>query len=56
MIQTGELVRFKTSENDLEWKVGLVVKFDRFLRIAEVLVEGELHYAPERLLRPYLEA
>jgi len=56
MIHTGELIRFKTSERDLEWKVGLVVKFDGFLKIAEVLVDGELHYAPERLLRPYFEA
>ena len=56
MVHTGELIRFKTSESDLEWKVGLVIKFDRFLKIAEVLVDGELHYAPERLLRPYLEA
>jgi len=56
MIQTGELIRFKTSEHDLEWKVGLVVRFDRFLRVAEVLEDGELHYAPQRLVRPYLEA
>ena len=56
MIQTGELIRFKTSEQDLHWKVGLVVRFDRFLRVAEVLVEGQLYYAPQRLVKPYLEA
>jgi hypothetical protein len=56
MIQTGELIRFKTSEQDLEWKVGLVVKFDKFLRVVEVLVDGDLYYAPQRLVKPYLEA
>ena len=55
MILTGELVRFKTSELDQEWKIGLVVRFDRFLRVAEVLVAGDLYYAPQRLVKPYLE-
>lgn len=56
MWQTGELVRFRQSELDREWKVGLVVRFDRFLRVVEVLVDGDLYYVPQRLVRPYLEA
>jgi hypothetical protein len=52
MWQAGQLVRFKSSEFDREWKVGLIVKYDRFLGIAEVLVDGELHYAPRRLVKP----
>ena len=56
MIYPGELIRFRTCEQDLEWKIGLVVRFDRFLRVAEVLVDGQLYYALERLTRPYLEA
>ena len=55
MIQAGELVKFKTSEFDSEWKIGLVIKFDKFLRVAEILVDDESHFAPERLVYPYLE-
>ena len=54
MWQAGQLVRFKVSELDKDWKIGLVVKFDRFLRVAEVLVNGDLYYAPLRLIRDYL--
>lgn len=52
MIQTGKLVRFKTYELETEWKVGLVLKHDEFLKVVEILVEGELHYAPQRLVHP----
>ena len=55
MWQVGEAVRFRVSDLDEVWKVGLVVNFDQFLGIVEILVEDELYYAPQRLVRPYLE-
>jgi hypothetical protein len=53
MWQAGELVRFKTYEMQPEWKIGLVLRHDKFLGIVEILVDGELHYAPKRLVHAY---
>jgi len=51
MIEAGKLVKFKTYEAEKEWKVGLVLKHDTFLRVVEILVDGDLHYAPQRLVQ-----
>ena len=49
-MRVGDLVRFKVVEYENRWKVGLLLRYDKFTKIAEILVEDVLYYAPARLV------
>ena len=51
-MQAGQLVKFKSFDGQATWHVGLVMKYDKFLQIAEILVGDILYYAPRRLIVP----
>ena len=37
----GDLVRIKKFDTDEEWSIGLLVEYQPWMKIAEVLYEGE---------------
>jgi len=37
----GDLVRFKRFENDSEWNIGLLLEYTPYIKLAEILYEGE---------------
>ena len=47
----GEHVRFKTFDCQEEWQTGILVRYDEFLRVGEIMVAGGfIFYAPQRLI------
>ena len=52
-MRVGDLVRFRVSEDDRDDKVGLLLRYDKFTKIAEILREDTLYYAPGRLVEAY---
>ena len=52
-MRVGDLVRFRVSEDDTEDRVGLLLRYDRFTKIAEILRDDTLYYAPGRLVEAY---
>jgi len=52
-MRVGDLVRFRVSEGDTEDRVGLLLRYDRFTKIAEILRDDTLYYAPGRLVEAY---
>ena len=49
-MRAGDLVRFKTHDHETEWKIGLLLRYDKFTKVAEILVKEVLYYAPGRLV------
>ena len=49
-MRVGDLVRFRTHDNQVEWMTGLLVRYDKFIKVAEVLVGEHIYYAPGRLV------
>lgn len=49
-MRAGDLVRFKTTERDSEWLIGLLLRYDRFTKIAEILSDDQVYYTPGRLV------
>lgn len=51
-MRAGDLVRFR--EHDCaEQKVGLLLRYDRFTKIAEIMKDNILYYAPGRLVETH---
>ncbi len=48
-MRVGDLVRFREHDND-EVKVGLLLRYDKYLSIAEIMCDDRLYYAPGRLV------
>ncbi len=51
-MRVGDLVRFREHESD-ELKVGLLVRYDKFIKVAEIIKDQNLYYAPGRLVEVY---
>lgn len=52
-MRVGDLVRFKMNDYQLEWAVGLLLRYDTFTKIGEILVRDYLFYAPGRLIETH---
>ena len=52
-MRVGDLVRFKMNDYQLEWVVGLLLRYDTFTKIGEILVGDYLFYAPGRLIETH---
>ena len=52
-MRVGDLVRFKTADNQKEFQIGLLLRYDKVLKIAEILKDDILYYAPGRLVEAY---
>ena len=51
-MKVGEHVQFKTFDYQEEWQTGVLIRYDEFLGIGEI-VKGEFtFYAPRRLIKP----
>ena len=50
-MRVGDLVRFKPSDHHPEWMIGLLLRYDKFIKVAEIEVNGLVHYAPARLVQ-----
>jgi hypothetical protein len=48
-MRVGDLVRFKEHDHDEE-KVGLLLRYDKILKVAEIMSGDRLYYAPGRLV------
>ena len=49
-MRAGDLVRFKAHEQ-AEWSSGLLLRYDKYLKIGEILVPGAgIFYAPGSLM------
>ena len=36
-MRVGDLVRFKSHENEESWQIGLLLRYDSFTKVAEIL-------------------
>ena len=52
-MRAGDLVRFKTHDGETQFSVGLLLRYDKVLKIAEILKDDNLFYAPGRLVETY---
>ncbi len=52
-MRVGDLVRFKTTEHG-ETQVGLLLKYDKFMKIGEVMCGDRIYYVPGRFLETYI--
>ena len=52
-MRLGDLVRFKVHDNQLDWYIGLLLRYDKFTKIAEILKDDRLYYAPGRLVETH---
>jgi hypothetical protein len=52
-MRVGDLVRFKLTDYQHEWMVGLLMRYDKFLKIGEVLMKDRLYYVAGRLIEVY---
>lgn len=49
-MRVGDLVRFTEHDYDRQTKVGLLLRYDKVLKVAEILCGDRLYYAPGRLV------
>jgi len=55
MMQAGDHVQFKSFDGQEEWHHGLLLRFDHFLQVGEIITLGGIVcYAPARLIRKVL--
>ena len=52
-MRVGDLVRFKAAESDPTYRVGLLLRYDKFTKIAEILSDDTLYYALGRLVETH---
>ena len=52
-MRAGDLVRFKTHDNEADWNIGLLLRYDKFIKVAEILKDENIYYAPGRLVNVY---
>lgn len=52
-MRVGDLVRFKVHEYELDWQIGLLLRYDKFTKVGEIMVGDRLFYAPGRLIETY---
>ena len=49
-MRAGDLVRFREHDNEMGFRIGLLLRYDPFTKVAEILLEDHLYYAPARLV------
>jgi hypothetical protein len=52
-MRVGDLVRFRETDRQREFQVGLLVRYDRFIKVGEIMVGDRIYYAPGRLIEVY---
>ncbi len=52
-MRAGDLVRFKVYETQEEFQIGLLLRYDKVLKVAEILQSDIIYYAPGRLVETY---
>jgi hypothetical protein len=52
-MRVGDLVRFKSHENEESWQIGLLLRYDSFTKVAEILKGEHIYYAPGRLVETH---
>ena len=52
-MRVGDLVRFKINEFDHEWKVGLLVRYDKFMKVGEIICGDQIFYAPGKFIETH---
>ena len=51
-MRVGDLVKFRETEYDKE-QIGLLLRYDKFLKIGEVMKDGRIFYIAGRFLNVY---
>lgn len=50
-MKNGDHVRFKTYDGQEYWQEGLLLRYDEFMNVGEIItLGGVIFYAPERLI------
>jgi len=52
-MRVGDLVRFKIHEYEKSWKIGLLIRYDRFMKIGEIMVDDQVFYVPGRFIETH---
>ena len=52
-MRVGDLVRFKSHENEESWQIGLLIRYDSFTKIGEIIKDEHTFYAPGRLIETF---
>jgi hypothetical protein len=49
-MNVGDLVRFKMNDHQQDWMIGLLLRYDKYIKIAEIMCGEHTYYAPGRLV------
>ena len=52
-MRVGDMVRFKMTDGQEEYLVGLLLRYDRYTKVAEIMMDNSIYYAPGRLVEVY---
>ena len=52
-MRLGDLVRFKVNDHQADWYIGLLLRYDKFTKVAEILKGEHIFYAPGRLVETH---
>ena len=52
-MRVGDLVRFRTNDLEVDWSLGLLMRYDTFTKIAEIMKDECIYYAPGRLVKTH---
>ena len=52
-MRVGDLVRFKEHDSQADWLVGLLMRYDKLIKVGEILVGERIYYAPGRLIETH---
>jgi hypothetical protein len=50
-MEGGSHVQFKTHDFEEEWQTGILIRYDEFLGIGEIMKNDVIFYAPRRLIK-----
>lgn len=52
-MRVGDLVRFKSNEFEQNWRVGLLLRYDKFMKVGEIMCGEHIFYAPGNLIETH---
>ena len=52
-MRVGDLVRFKSNEFEQSWNVGLLLRYDKFMKVGEILCGEDIFYAPGKFIETH---
>ena len=52
-MRVEDLARFKSNEFEQSWNVGLLLRYDKFMKVGEILCGEDIFYAPGKFIETH---